>query len=190
MSIRTIARGILTIGYFVGGALLAPYDARAQDPKVQKAMEILETAALKLGPPKVEGIDPVAGKEAPAIYFGQTKINNNFELVDKVVKNNFGTATIFVKNGDEYIRVATNVRMDGGSRAIGTILDPNGKVIDSIRKGETYYGYADILGRPYVAGYKPIRDSSKNIIGIYYVGYIIDCSGVAEEILISGCHYR
>jgi hypothetical protein len=31
---------------------------------------------------------------------------------------------------------------------------------------------ADILGKPYVTGYEPIRDASSNVIGIYYVGYL------------------
>ena len=83
-----------------------------------------------------------------------------------------GTATIFVKHGDEYVRVATNVKKDDGSRAIGTVLDPKGKAIESIRKGEPFYGEVDILGKPYITGYKPIRDSSQKVIGIYYVGYL------------------
>ena len=41
-----------------------------------------------------------------------------------------GTATLFVKAGDEYVRVATNVQTNDGSRAIGTILDPNGPAIE------------------------------------------------------------
>ena len=107
----------------------------------------------------------------PAIYFGSTKINNNFDLVDDVVKQSEGTATIFVRSGDEYVQVATNVKKDDGSRAVGTVLDPKGKAIDSIQKNQAFYGEADILGKPYVTGYKPIRDSAQNIIGIYYVGY-------------------
>ena len=83
-----------------------------------------------------------------------------------------GTATIFVKHGDEYVRVTTNVKKDDGSRAIGTILDPKGKAIESIRNGESFYGEVDILGKPYITGYKPIRDSSQKVIGIYYVGYL------------------
>ena len=122
-------------------------------------------------PARIEGTDAVAGKEVPAIYFGSTKMNNNFDLVDRVVKEAQGTATIFVKNGEEYVRVATNVKKDDGSRATGTILDPKGKAIESIRKDEPFYGEVDILGKPYITGYKPIRDSSKNVIGIYYVGY-------------------
>jgi hypothetical protein len=34
------------------------------------------------------------------------------------------------------------------------------------------FGEVDILGKPYITGYKPIWDSSKNVIGIYYVGYL------------------
>ena len=99
-------------------------------------------------------------------------MNNNFDVVDEVVRENGGTATLFVKAGDEYVRVATNVKKNDGSRAIGTILDPNGPVVMVIRKGEAYYGDATILGKPYVTGYDPIRDSSGNVIGIYYVGYL------------------
>ena len=58
-----------------------------------------------------------------------------------------------------------------GTRAIGTILDPNGPVIGKINKGEAFYGDARVLGKPYVAGYEPIRDAANQVIGIYFVGY-------------------
>jgi hypothetical protein len=99
-------------------------------------------------------------------------MNNNFVLVDEVQKEAGGTATIFVRIGDEFVRVATNVKKDDGSRAIGTILDPKGRAIAAIAKGESYFGEADILGKPYVTGYEPIRDATGNVIGVYYVGYL------------------
>jgi hypothetical protein len=171
MNPKQAAIGILTAVIF-GSAMLLPGVGQAQDAKVKRAMELLESMADKLGPPKIEGTDTVAGKQVSAIYFGSTKINNNFDLVDEVAKEAGGTATIFVKSGDEYVRVATNVKKDDGSRAIGTVLNPKGKAIESIRKNEAFYGEVDILGKPYIAGYDPIRDSSKNVIGIYYVGYL------------------
>jgi hypothetical protein len=139
---------------------------------VQAAMQLLKSKAATLGAPIVNGDDTVAGKIVPAIHFGTTKMNNNFVLVDEVQKQAGGTATIFVKSGDEFVRVATNVKKDDGSRAIGTILDPKGKAIAAIAKGESYFGEVDILGKPYVTGYEPIRDASSNVIGIYYVGYL------------------
>jgi hypothetical protein len=154
----------------MGGIMVLPGVGQAQDPKVKTTMDLLKSMADKLGPPKIEGTDTVAGKQVPAIYFGSTKMNNNFDLVDEVVKQAGGTATIFVKSGDEYVRVSTNVKKDDGSRAIGTILDPKGKAIEFIKKNEAFYGEVDILGKPYNTGYDPIRDGSKNVIGIYYVG--------------------
>jgi hypothetical protein len=139
---------------------------------VLAAMQLLKSKAAALGAPSVNGEEAVAGKNLPALHFGASKMNNNFILVDEVQKEMSGTATIFVKSGDEFVRVSTNVKKDDGSRAIGTVLDPKGKAIAAIAKGESYFGEADILGKPYVTGYEPIRDASNNIIGIYYVGYL------------------
>jgi hypothetical protein len=148
----------------------AEEDAAAQ--KVKTAMALLQSEAAKLGPVKIEGTDPVAGKQVPAIYFGGTKMNNNFDLVDDVVKKAGGTATIFVKSGNDFVRVATNVKKDDGSRAIGTLLDPNGSVIAEVRNNKPFYGEATILGKTYITGYEPIRDSANSAVGIYYVGYL------------------
>ncbi len=152
------------------GQQAAPGDPTAE--KVKTAMALLQAKARELGPPEINGEDTVAGKRVPALFFGSAKMNNNFTLVDEVQKEVGGTATLFVKSGDEFVRVATNVRKDDGSRAIGTILDSKGKAIAAIRQNEPFYGEVDILGKPYITGYEPIRDAAKNVIGIYYVGYM------------------
>ncbi|MFH0918763.1 MAG: Cache 3/Cache 2 fusion domain-containing protein, partial [Fibrobacterota bacterium] len=110
-------------------------------------------------------------KDAPALYFGTTKMNNNFDIVDKVKNKVGGTATLFVKKGDEYIRVCTNVQKNDGTRAIGTVLDPNGAAIKEIKQGKAFYGVVDILGKPYTTGYEPIKKGAE-VVGIYYVGYL------------------
>ena len=84
----------------------------------------LKDETAKLGAPKIEGSDTVGGKDAPALYFGSTKINNNLTVVDEVAKEGGEgmAATLFVKGGDDCIRVATNVpNPDGSGRAIGTV---------------------------------------------------------------------
>jgi hypothetical protein len=157
----------------VAASPLLRISAHGQDmDKVHKSMDLLKAEAAKLGAAKIDGTDTVAGKTVPAIYFGSTKIDNNFDLVDDVVKQMGGTATIFVKSGDDYVRVSTNVKKDDGSRAIGTVLDPKGKAIVSINKNEAFFGDVDILGKPYITGYDPIHDASGAVIGIYYVGYM------------------
>jgi hypothetical protein len=172
MNLKQAVVGILTAGAVIGTAMILPSLSQAQDAKVKAAMELLQSKAEKLGPAKLEGTDKVGDKDVPAIYFGSAKIDNNFDLVDAVVKEAGGTATIFVKSGDEYVRVSTNVpKADGpGGRAIGTTLAHN-PAYDAINKNEAFYGDVDILGKPYTTGYAPIRDASKAVIGIYYVGY-------------------
>jgi len=174
---RVVVMLILAVG-FLATPMLMPSAGNAQDTRVAKSMATLKDLTAKLGAPKIDGKDPVGGKDAPALYFGSTKMNNNFTVVDEVAKEDGRgmTATLFVKEqarlgGDQYIRVATNVpKPDGSGRAIGTILvDP---ALESIKTGNAYYGKVPILGTPYVTGYEPIKDASGVTIGIYYVGYI------------------
>ena len=162
---------ILLAGCSISAAIFEPSVGLAQADKLKASMAALIAKTASLGAPKVEGVDPVGGKDAPALYFGSTKINNSFDIVDAVTKEQGGVATLFVKSGDEFIRVATNVKKNDGSRAIGTVLDPKGPVIGVIRKGEAYYGDANILGKPYLTGYEPIRDAQNTVIGVYFVGY-------------------
>jgi hypothetical protein len=172
MNLRHATIGILGTGSVIAASMLMPGASYAQDPKVKQAMELLIAKTGKLGPPKLEGTDAIAGKSVPALHFGMTKMNNNFAVVDEVKAEVGGTATLFVRAGEEYVRVTTNVpRPDSSGRAIGTILDPVGPAIAMVKKGEAYYGEAAILGVPYVTGYEPIRDAERNVIGIYYVGY-------------------
>jgi hypothetical protein len=156
-----LGRLVLAIGLLAISTLI-PSAGNAQDARVAKSMATLKDLTAKLGAPKIEG----------ALYFGSTRMNNNFTVVDEVAKEGGKgmTATLFVKGGDEYIRIATNVPMPNGSgRAIGTVLA--GPALEAINAGQAYYGKASILGTPYITAYEPIKDASGAIIGIYYVGY-------------------
>jgi hypothetical protein len=132
---RPRARSLFVIGIIAlavnlfATSLLMPNAGNAQDARVVKSMEALKADTAKLGAPKIEGTDDVGGKDAPALYFGSTKMNNNFAVVDEVAKGGGKgmAATLFIKGGDEYIRVATNVSSDwNGSSSAGTRLDQGG----------------------------------------------------------------
>jgi hypothetical protein len=173
MKRKSLFVGILAAACFIATTILMQNIGHAQaDPRVTKSMESLKSLTAKLGAPKLEGREAVGGKDAPALYFGATKINNNFDIVDAVGKEDDKgmTATLFVKDGGEYIRVSTSVpKPDGSGRAIGTVLA--GPALESIKAGKSYYGEVPILGTPYVTGYEPMKDSSGPEIGVYYVGY-------------------
>jgi hypothetical protein len=173
MQRTTFPLSLLVSGCLVAASMLMPSIGHAQaDARVAKSMETLKAMTAKLGAPKLDGQEAVGGKDAPALYFGTSKINNNFDIVDAVGKEDGQgmTATLFVKGGDEYIRVSTSVpKPDGSGRAIGTVLA--GPALESIKAGKAHYGEVPILGTPYTTGYEPIKDGSGAIIGVYYVGY-------------------
>lgn len=99
------------------------------------------------------------------LLIGDYRVNDNFELPDKIKEIFGGTATIFL--GDT--RVSTNVLKDDGTRAVGTrLVGPAHEAV--IRQGQSYRGEAAILGNPYLTAYDPIRDRHGNVIGVLYVG--------------------
>src|SRR5215472_16638224 len=87
---------VLAVGYIAATSMLLPAVGYAQQDKVKTAMELLKSKTAKLGEPKLEGTDAVGGKSVPGLYFGSTKMNNYFDVVDAVVKEAGGTATLFV----------------------------------------------------------------------------------------------
>lgn len=132
--------------------------------KVKESMNTMKAEAAKLGTPKLEGDN---------LYFGSAKINGDYTLVDAIKAKHGGTATFFVKKGNGFVRISTNVMKDG-NRAVGTPLDPNGPAIAAIRQGNAYYGMVDILGKLFDTAYEPIKTAKGETIGIYYVGYAME----------------
>ena len=153
----------------IAAALAAAFSAHAApDPKATIAD--LDARLAKIGAPTLKGTDNVAGKDVPAIYFGERKINNNFDVVDAVRKAHQATATIFVKSGDEFVRVSTNVLTPEGKRGVGTQLARNA-AYEAVSKGQQYCGPIDVLGTAFDACYNPIKDASGQIIGVSYIGH-------------------
>jgi hypothetical protein len=146
----------------ITGLLHASTDRAAS---VKTAMTEMIAEAAKLGAPRLDG---------SSLFFGETRINGNYTLPDILRAKHGCTSTFFVKKGDRFIRISTNVVKDDGSRAVGTPLDPQGPAIAAINQDQPYYGVADILGKKYQTGYEPVRDASGAIIGVYYIGYLLE----------------
>ena len=162
--IHRMAQSVLL--FLLAGAMVAStLPARAQSAnagKVKEAMRAMKDEAAKLGEPKAEGT---------SLFFGTTRMNGNYTIVDGL-QTRFGcTATFFVKKGADFVRISTNV-LDDGNRAVGTVLNPKGAAFAAIAKGEAYYGLVDILGSKYDAGYEPVKSTAGETVGVYYVGFL------------------
>jgi len=156
MRIRTVI-SVALLALLCG---IASADDFANAGKLKDALAIMKEKSGALGAPKVDGV---------ALYFGTTKVNGNYEIVDAVKEKTGAVATFFAKKGDSFIRVSTNVQKEG-NRAVGTKLDPAGKPYAALSKGQSYAGPADILGGKYDTIYEPIKNDKYEVVGICFVG--------------------
>ena len=150
--------------------------------RVHSSMELLKKNSQALGTPQIHGTVQLNNMAIPNLQFGTTAQTRQSNLVDDVSSIGNGTATLFVKHHDAFIRIATNVKIKKSERAVGTQLDPSGKAIPFLRRGQAFYGVVDILGEPYISGYEPMFDQSGAVIGAWYVGYKVDVKALDQAI--------
>ncbi|MFH0878942.1 MAG: methyl-accepting chemotaxis protein, partial [Lentisphaerota bacterium] len=79
-------------------------------------------------------------------------------------------STIFAKEGQDFKRIATSIKKEDGSRAVGTALGTDSAAYTTIIGKQTYFGKAKILGLPYLTAYDPILSSQGELIGILFIG--------------------
>lgn len=150
------------------GAALVSTAALANDPKATLAE--LDAALQKLGAVKVEGSERAGERQAPGLYFGPRKINNNYDIVDDIKRKAGATATVFVKDGDDFVRVSTNVLTPEGKRGVGTTL-ARAKAYEAVKAGQQFCGDVDVLGTAYAACYNPVKDAKGTVVGASYIGF-------------------
>lgn len=116
------------------------------------------------------------GTVVGAIYAG-VLLNRNHALVDKVRSvvfedkmyegRHLGTMTIFQWD----TRIATNVTLPNGNKAIGTRVSAD--VYDKVLENNlNWYDRAFVVRDWYLSAYDPIHDIEGKVIGILYVGVL------------------
>ncbi|MEH7849867.1 methyl-accepting chemotaxis protein [Rhizobium laguerreae] len=91
-------------------------------------------------------------------------------LVDRTAQSIAGVATIFQKQGSDYVRISTNVKKENGDRAVGTKLVAEHPAQPVLARGEAYYGPAELFGRKFMTGYFPIKNAANANVGILFIG--------------------
>jgi hypothetical protein len=156
------------------------------------AIEVLQRAGgVALAEPSIEWpvvnqvTQQAATVQLPQLRLGDQPLarvaaaSETVPVVD-AVKHLTGThCTIFQRMNEtgDMLRVATSVLKTDGQRAIGTFIpaqNPDGSangVIQSVLKGETYFGRALVVGEWHAAAYEPLWNAKHDrVIGMLYVG--------------------
>ena len=112
----------------------------------------------------------VGAESTPVLSNGRTVLNLNFSVPDQFSAQTGNGATIFVKRGNDFVRISTSVKKENGERAVGTLLDPSHAGYKSLLAGDSYIGFARLFGQQYMTQYDPIKDAQGNVIAVLYVG--------------------
>jgi len=131
--------------------------------------------------PDTFSLDPgqrvtVQDRQVALLRNGPRTLNLDFALPDGFSQSTGLVATVFARDGDDFIRITTSVRKQDGQRAIGTPLDRSQPAYDDVLQGRAHLGYATIFGKQYLTHYEPVRDASGRVIGILFVGLDITAS--------------
>ncbi|MCU5773632.1 Cache 3/Cache 2 fusion domain-containing protein [Erwiniaceae bacterium BAC15a-03b] len=112
----------------------------------------------------------VGSESTPTLRAGLKTLNLDEGTVDDFLERTGAISTIFVRSGDDYIRVATSLRKEDGSRAMGTKLDRSSPAWALANQSQTFSGLATLFGKRYITQYQPVKDATGEVIGILFVG--------------------
>ncbi|MGR9266166.1 methyl-accepting chemotaxis protein [Rhizobium leguminosarum] len=129
-----------------------------------RAMAVLYGAADQAA--KIE----LKGNQLSAVTEDAIPALADHSLVDRTAQSIAGVATIFQKQGGDYVRISTNVKKENGDRAVGTKLVAEHPAQPVLARGEAYYGPAELFGRKFMTGYFPIKNASNANVGILFIG--------------------
>ncbi|WP_297811507.1 Cache 3/Cache 2 fusion domain-containing protein [uncultured Helicobacter sp.] len=109
----------------------------------------------------------------PSLYYNGINLIENIDLVDNFSKLTGGVATIFVRNGNEFVRISTSLQDESGNRMIGTTLNSSHPAFAEMTKTNPtiFRGKVRLAGKDYMSVYKPIVNQNKQTIGILFVAY-------------------
>lgn len=141
-------------------------------------IEVSETETVKIG----EYNSPLATNSGSAI-------NLDFTKPDQFTSMTGGTATVFIRYGDDFLRVSTSLKKANGDRAYGTLLGTGHPGYSKLINGEVYEGPAALFGRNYMTKYVPFKDSKGKVAGILYIGFDYTAGLKKLEAEINGLSY-
>ncbi|MDQ2990681.1 MAG: Cache 3/Cache 2 fusion domain-containing protein, partial [Pseudomonadota bacterium] len=121
----------------------------------------------------------IAGVSLPVLKNDGKPVNLDFTIADRFTAQTGAIATVFVRSGEDFVRVSTSIKQQDGARAVGTMLDRAEPAYAMLRAGQAYSGPAAAFGRQFITRYEPILGAGGRLIGALSVGVDITADMLA-----------
>jgi methyl-accepting chemotaxis protein len=115
----------------------------------------------------------IGNADTPVLKVGGSVLNLDNSRDDRLSASAGAFSSVFVKKGDDFIRISTNVKNPDGTRPLGTLMGKSHAAYESLVKGEAYAGKASAVGKDLYAEYVPVKDAKGSVIGCYAIGFEI-----------------
>jgi methyl-accepting chemotaxis protein len=117
----------------------------------------------------------IGEQDTPLLLLNGQAINLDFATVDLFSAAFKKTvATVFVRKGEDFVRISTSLKKEDGTRAVGTMLGSAHPAYPCLMQGAEYQSKASIFGIYYMTKYVPIKDAAGKVIGAFVVANNID----------------
>jgi methyl-accepting chemotaxis protein len=113
--------------------------------------------------------DVVLTSDGELQHWGEV-LNGNTTAVDRFQRNTGGVATVFARQGDDFLRVTTSLRKQDGERAVGTLLGKGHPAYAELMADRRYTGPATLFGTPYMTHYRPLKNAQGQMVGLLFIG--------------------
>ncbi|WP_417348042.1 methyl-accepting chemotaxis protein [Ferrimonas sp.] len=141
-----------------------------------KEAKVLETAFQNQ---YLDGLQPAAsrielkGRSLRDLSVYGEPVSDN-RLVDAFTRDTGAVATVFVKEGNDYVRLSTSLTNLNGDRVVGTELTQTSAAYQALSRGTSYYNKVTLFGKQYLTYYAPIEGNNGTQIGASFVGLPVD----------------
>lgn len=149
--------------------LVASYDKGLHE----SAMNLRNTLGVMF--PEGFHLDPqlktkIGTVELPALYSGKTLLDLETDRVDRFAATTGGVATLFAVDGNDFVRVSTNVKKENGERALGTRLGDKHPAYALLRSGGDWSGRVMLFGKEFMTDYYALKDADGKVVGVLFTG--------------------
>ncbi|BDY03070.1 methyl-accepting chemotaxis protein [Ferrimonas sp. YFM] len=141
-----------------------------------KEAKVLETAFQNQ---YLDGLQPATsevelkGRALQDLSVYGERVSDN-RLVDAFTRDTGAVATVFVKEGSDYVRLSTSLTNLSGERVVGTELTRTSAAYRALSRGDSYYNKVTLFGKQYLTYYAPIEGADGRQIGASFVGLPVD----------------
>jgi methyl-accepting chemotaxis protein len=144
------------------------------DLDLREAIDMLGRT-LMASYPSTFTLDPertveIAGVNTPALRAGGHTLNGELGDIDRFTSITGAVATVFVRSGNDFVRIATSLKNDRAQRVLGTSLAKDHPGRAALLANQSFTGKAQLFGRTYMTQYLPVHSREGAVVGALFVG--------------------